>query len=328
LWEEVRGKRIFLSGATGFFGAWLLESLLHANRRLGLGLRATVLSRDPAAFARRMPRLAADAAMTLWQGDVCNFDFPECEFPLVVHAAAPTSAEASHEPDALLRILIDGTRHMIGLASRRHTQRFLYISSGAVYGRQPQHVSHVGEDFPGGPDWLDPGSAYAEGKRVAEQLCSIGAREAGIEFKIARCFAFVGPGLPLEGHFAIGNFIADALAGREVGVRGDGTPMRSYLYAADLSIWLWTMLLRANPAGSNPAVWNVGSAEAISIRDLAHMVGDEIHPGLQVNLGRTPTPGAPTQRYVPDVRKVEAELGVRQTIGLREAIHRTADWYR
>src|SRR5215472_4788499 len=95
LWEEVRGKRIFLSGATGFFGAWLLESLLHANRRLGLGLRATVLSRDPAAFARRMPRLAADAAMTLWQGDVCNFDFPECEFPLVVHAAAPTSAEAS-----------------------------------------------------------------------------------------------------------------------------------------------------------------------------------------------------------------------------------------
>lgn len=328
LWEQARGQRMFLTGATGFFGAWLLESLLYANRALGLNASITVLSRDPEAFARRMPHVAADPAITLWRGNVCNFDMPDYDFPFVVHAAAPTHAGASLEPAELLHTLVDGTRHMVAFASRHNTRRFLYVSSGAVYGSQPENISHLREDYPGGPDWLEPASAYAEGKRVAEQLCSIHARQSSIEFKIARCFAFVGPHLPLDGHFAIGNFIADALAGRPISVHGDGTALRSYLYAADLAVWLWSMLLCPNLSGSNLAVWNVGSAEAISIADLACMVAQELCPGLAVNIARTPIPGAPRHRYIPDVRKAETELGLRLTIPLQEAIHRTADWYR
>jgi dTDP-glucose 4,6-dehydratase len=228
----------------------------------------------------------------------------------------------------LLSTLIDGTRQMLNMAAGHGTRRFLYISSGAVYGNQPQHISQVSEHYLGSPGWLDPNAAYAEGKRVAEQMCAIYSRQTGIDVNIARCFAFVGPHLPLNAHFAIGNFIADALAAGEIAVHGDGTPMRSYLYAADLAVWLWTMLLRPNPAGLKLDVWNVGSGEAISIRDLACMVAEELRPGLAVNLGRTATPGAPFQRYVPDVSKAERELGLRQTIGLREAIRRTADWYR
>ena len=328
LWEEARGRRIFLSGATGFFGAWLLESLLHANRSLDLNMSATVLSRDPEAFARKMPHIAEDSAITLWRGHVTNFDVPDHEFSYVIHAAAPTSAEASLQPLDLLGTLIDGSRQMLSMASRHSTQKFLYISSGAVYGSQPESISHIAEDFHGGPNPLDPNAAYAEGKRVAEQICSIYARQTEIEFKIARAFAFVGPHLPLQGHFAIGNFIADALSGREISVHGDGTPLRSYLYIADLAAWLWTMLLRRNPSGSNLDVWNVGSGEAISIRDLACTVAEELRPASAVNLAQTPTSGASLQQYVPDIRKAERDLGLRQTIGLREAIRRTADWYR
>src|SRR5215469_8587208 len=279
LWEEARGKRIFLSGATGFFGAWLLESLLHANRALNLNLSATVLTRDPEAFAGRMPHVAADPTITLRRGHICKFDLPEFDFPYVVHAAAPTTAAASREPAALLQTLVDGTRNVLSLACRHNTRKFLYISSGAVYGTQPPRISHLSEDYLGGPDWLDPNAVYAEGKRVAEHLCSAHAGRTDIEFKIARCFAFVGPGLPLDEHFAIGNFIGDALAGRNIAVHGDGTPMRSYLYAADLAIWLWTILFQANPSRSNLEVWNVGSDEALSIHDLACMVAEEVHPG-------------------------------------------------
>jgi nucleoside-diphosphate-sugar epimerase len=325
-WEEARGKRFFLSGATGFLGAWLLESLLHANRALDLKVSATVLCRDPETFARRMPHVAGEAAITLWQGNVCKFDPPEHDFTYVIHAAAPTSAEASRRPLELLHTLIDGTRQMLEFASSRKTRRFLYVSSGAVYGRQPQHVSHLSEDYAGGPEWLT--DAYAEGKRVAEQLCSIFAVQAGMEVKIARCFALVGPHLPLNAHFAIGNFIADALAARTIAIHGDGTPMRSYLYAADLAIWLWTILLRPNPSGASLDVWNVGSPEAVSIHELACMVAEEVHPGLAVSLGRTEMAGAPRQHYVPDVHKAEREWGLRQTIDLREAIRRTAGWYR
>ena len=328
LWDAVRDRRIFLTGVTGFFGAWLLESLLYANRTLGLNLSATVLCRDPEAYARRMPQIAADNAITLWRGDIRSFDVPDYEYSYVVHAAAPASSAASAEPVELLSTIIDGTRRMLTLAAGHGARKFLFVSSGAVYGSQPEHISHIPETYTGGPDWLNPNAAYAEGKRVAEQMCAIHSPQAETEFRIARCFAFVGPHLPLAGHFAIGNFIADAIAGRSIEIRGDGTAVRSYLYAADLAIWLWTMLLAASPSGAYLDVWNVGSAEPVSVRDLACMVGQEIHPGLAVNIGNLSTPGEPRQRYVPDVRKAEAELGLHPMIGLRDAIRRTADWYR
>jgi dTDP-glucose 4,6-dehydratase len=328
LWERARGQRIFISGGTGFFGAWLLESLAYCNRKLGLGLSATVLSRDPAAFVRRMPHLAGEPCIRMLQGDVRDFEFPTEEFDFVIHAAASTSAAAASQPLELLSTLLDGTKRMLAFAKARGAKRFLLTSSGAVYGQQPENVSHIPEEYVGSPEWLDPNAAYAEGKRVSEQMCSLVARESEIDFIIARCFAFVGPHLPLNQHFAIGNFIADALAGRNIAVRGDGTPMRSYLYAADLAIWLWTMLLRDSLPGSNPHVFNVGSAEAISIRDLAHVVVEELDPSLKVEVANAPVSGEPRLQYVPDVRRAENNLGLRPTIGLREAIRRTAAWHR
>jgi dTDP-glucose 4,6-dehydratase len=133
--------------------------------------------------------------------------------------------------------------------------------------------------------------------------------------------------LPLDQHFAIGNFIGDALAGRNISIRGDGTPMRSYLYAADLAIWLWTLLLAEGEPRASPRVFNVGSGDAISIRDLALAVIEELNPNLSVQIASKRIAGAPLLQYVPDVREAEIRLGLRPMIGLREGIRRTADWY-
>jgi dTDP-glucose 4,6-dehydratase len=187
-------------------------------------------------------------------------------------------------------------------------------------------LSHIREDYIGSPEWLGPKSAYAEGKRVAEQMCAAAAKESAIHFAIARCFAFVGPHLPLDQHFAIGNFIRDALEGNAIQIRGDGTPMRSYLYAADLAIWLWTMLLDTK-SDADPTVLNVGSGDAISIRDLARMVAEEVNPSLRIEVAGRHEPGQRLEQYVPDVTMAERCLGLRPRIGLREAIRRTAAWY-
>ena len=120
-----------------------------------------------------MPHLASEPCIQMLQGDVRDFDFPREEFEYVIHAAAPTSVAAASQPLELLSTLLDGTKRMLEFAKARGAKRFLLTSSGAVYGRQPQNLSHIPEDYLGGPEWLDPNAAYAEGKRVSEQMCSL-----------------------------------------------------------------------------------------------------------------------------------------------------------
>ena len=328
LWEQARGRRIFISGGTGFFGAWLLESLSYCNRKLNLNLSVTALTRNPIALTRKLPHLADDRSIVLLCGDVRNFSFPDGDFEYVIHGAASTSFDAASRPSELMSTIVQGTERMLAFAESHNARSFLFVSSGAVYGRQPEYLSHIPEDYLGGAACINPNDAYGEGKRVAEQMCSRAAKESGMRTAIARGFAFVGPHLPLDQHFAIGNFIADALADRNIAIKGDGTPMRSYLYAADLAVWLWTLLLRGDEGNENSIVINVGSGDAISIRDLAQQVVDEVNPSLRVEVAREPIHGASREQYVPSVTKAEARFGLRPLIGLREAIRRTADWYR
>jgi nucleoside-diphosphate-sugar epimerase len=324
LWEETRNKRLFITGGTGFFGCWLLESFSHINRQLSLNAQATVLTRDPSAFAMKCPHLAADPALAFLAGDVRDFSFPEGEFEYIVHAATEASAkQAAEKPLEMLTTIIDGTERVLEFAKSHGTGKLLFTSSGAVYGKQPASLTHVPEEYLGGPDPLDPASVYAEGKRISEQMCSLQSMHSSIEIKIARCFAFVGPHLPLDTHFAIGNFIGDALAGRPIRINGDGTPMRSYLYASDLAVWLWTMLFEA----PHLTAVNVGSAHDLSILDLAQAVVQSLDASIDIHVAKKAIPGADVARYVPSVDRARHLLGLKETVDLQDAIRRTAAWY-
>lgn len=320
LWEELRGRRIFITGGTGFFGCWLLESFLWANEKLGLNAKATVLTRDPEAFRGKARHLADDPSVELLRGDVRDFEFPEGEYSHVIHAATDTAGSAYDEnPLLILETIIEGTRHTLDFARECGAGKFLLTSSGAVYGKQPPEITHVPEDYAGAPEPADVRSVYGEGKRAAELLCALYARQYCIETKIARCFAFVGPYLPLDAHFAIGNFVRDAAMNRPIIVHGDGTPYRSYLYAADLAIWLWTILFR----GESARPYNVGSEEEISIAELARTVAEICGSGIEVRIVRQPQAGVPAHRYVPSTTRASGELGLRQVVRLDEAITQT-----
>jgi nucleoside-diphosphate-sugar epimerase len=320
-WDDLREARLFVTGGTGFVGCWLLESFAWANERLQLGASMTVLTRSPEAFRAKAPHLAANRAIELLAGDVRSFAFPEDRFTHAIHGATQASAALSREqPLPMLDTIVDGTRRTLDCAFATGVRRFLLISSGAVYGTQPPEIARFSEDLPGGPDATDPRSVYAEGKRLAELTTVLYARRFGLRCPIARCFAFVGPYLPLDAHFAIGNFIGDALHGKPIAMHGDGTPCRSYLYAADLAIWLWTILLR----GESCRPYNVGSEFGLNIAQLAARVA--------ATLGvRAPSPAAPSphmpERYIPDTTRAQRELGLRQHIGLDDAIRRTASWH-
>lgn len=166
------------------------------------------------------------------------------------------------------------------------------------------------------------GSAYGEGKRVSEWLAAQAACEQ-LEVKIARVFSLVGPHLPLHKHFAIGNFLGAAMAGNEIVIQGDGTPHRSYLHAADMSAWLWAVLLK----GRSGEAYNVGSEESISIARLAQRVCQVLGATSRIDVRSQPRPGASPAHYVPDCRKARDHLGLPEPMMLDESIIRTANWY-
>lgn len=321
LWEDLRGKRLFITGGTGFFGRWLLESFAWANYNLALNASALVLTRNYDAFQKDAPYLAANPAIKFHIGDVRNFNFPEGEFSHIIHAAATSAVATFHNEDHLVKFdtVVEGTRHTLDFAVKCHAGKFLLTSSGAVYGRQPLGTTHISEDYYGAPNPVDPNSSWGEGKRVAEFLCAYYSRKYGIETKIARCFAFVGPYLPLDIHYAIGNFIRDGLNGGPIRVNGDGTPYRSYLYAADLAIWLWTILFN----GESCLAYNVGSEEGVTIAKLANAVAQSFQKPVEVRIARSPVPNKPQERYVPSTKRAQIGLGLRQYINLSEAIERT-----
>ena len=324
-WDELRGARIFLTGGSGFFGKWLVESFLTANRGLSLNARLTVLSRRPDALVSSRPDLAGQPELDFHRGDVRNFEFPHESYSHILHLATPSWGlpQRDHEFE-LMDTIVQGTRRVLALAAAVGAERMLFTSSGAAYGAQPSEIERVGEDYRGAPATEDVRATYGHSKRLAEHLGAVSAANTGLAFTIARCFAFVGPGLPLDAHFAIGNFIRDGLAGDEIRVAGDGAPFRSYLYAADLAAWLWTILLR----GERGRAYNVGSEEAVTIAQLARQVAAAFTPPPKVTVARAPNADAAPQRYVPDCRRARDELGLEARIPLAEAIHRTIEWLR
>lgn len=324
LWDALRGERVFMTGGTGFVGTWLVEAFVAANDAYDLGATLVVLSRDPARFAARAPHLAGDRAVRLIAGDAVDFTQPAGRFAFVVHAATERSGDTAAAPLRALDRDVAATRRVLELARHAQTRRLLFTSSGAVYGTQPAALSHVAETYAGAPDTTDVRTAYGHAKRLSEFACASYAQAYGLDAVIGRLFAFVGPHLPLDGGFAVGDFLANVLGGCAIRIGGDGTAVRSYLYAADLAIWLWTMLLR----GERGCAYNVGSAHAVSIRRLAELVAAELAPGTAIEVEGGTLPGAAGARYVPSIARAERELGLRVRIPLPDALRRTYDFYR
>jgi len=286
LWGELRGGRLFITGGTGFIGSWLLDTFEYINDKLNLGASAVVLTRG---------QHAARPGISFHVGDVRTFEFPAGEFRFVVHAAVESSTDTYL--DDQFDVITQGTQRTLDFSKQAGTEKFLFLSSGIVYSGT---------------------SPYAEGKRTGEVMCAF----SPVPSVVARLFCFLGPYQPLDSHFAIGNFIRDGLAGGPIRVKGDGTPHRSYLYAADLAIWLWTLLFRGNHGP-----YDVGSDEDVTIEGLAHRVAGAFTPRVKVEIEKQPEPGQVAKRYVPSLTERAAGLGLRQWIGLDDAIGRTIRWH-
>ena len=310
--------KLLVTGGTGFFGRALLRRWID-DEKYGTSLpEVTVLTRSPESFLVRYPEFFGKEWLSFHKGNILDYtSLPHNKtFTHILHGATESTIGPSLQALQRYDEIVNGTRNILDYAVKNNVKRVLLTSSGGVYGPQPETLGEIPESYLGIPDPLDPMSAYSMAKRASEHLCCLYNDRHGLESTIARCFSFVGRDLPLTAHFAIGNFIHDALHNNNIMVSGNGNPVRSYLDQRDLAIWLCSILMSA-PAG---AVYNVGSDDRISIGDLAYLVRDILSPNKPIIFAGESNLYQGRNTYVPDISRAKSSLNLDVTISLRESI--------
>lgn len=316
---------ILLTGGTGFFGRSIIRFLEGSHAATG-NIKVCLMSRNPETFIKAHPEFKGLSWLELHKGDILEpSTFPEgVEYTHILHAATDSTLGPELEPLERYNQIVDGTRNLLNFAVEKKVPRFLLTSSGGVYGQQPLEMKEISEEYCGMPDPTMPNNVYGVAKRCAEHLCALYQQKFGIQIVIARCFAFVGRDLPLEVHFAIGNFIRDALWRHEIVVNGDGESVRSYMDQHDLAEWLITLLYR----GRGGCSYNVGSNQPIKIKDLACLVRDIVSPNKEVRIIGSPLLNGKSSIYIPDISRAKAEMNLKVTVPLADAIFKASEAHR
>jgi len=323
VWEPLRGKSIFLTGGTGFFGKWLLESFIHANEKHELNAKIISLSRNPEFFLQEYPFYSEHTnSVRFVKGDILTYDFKvDEEIQFIIHAATAASDSLNkNNPLLMMDTITLGTRNILDFAITQPIEGFLFVSSGAVYGKQPFDVSNILETDSFKIDFNNSNAAYAEGKRLAELYCSTYFEKYNLPVKIARCFAFIGPYLPLDTHFAIGNFINNVIKNDNIVIMGDGSTTRSFMYASDLSIAIWKILFM----GNNNKPYNVGADKAYSLKEIALILKKNYGNELQILNNNK---DLPQNIYVPNIDALINDLDIKHFVQIEEAIQKTIKFY-
>ena len=294
--DQLDGSRILLTGGSGFVGKWMLQTAKIAQENSATKIEIVVPTRQLAAD-HVQTAIAIGCPNVSWvEGDFLNDHLDLGQIDMIIHTATPASAQLNAEnPSQMLRINVEAMESVLRYAS--DNKPLLFTSSGAVYGTQPQSVSHIAEGNvePNPPS--EQLNAYAQGKQIAERMCKEAGSSGQCSPIIARLFAFGGEYLPRDTHFAIGNFIQNALDREPIAIQGDGRARRSYLYGADMATWLWSALAHDSDEKATP--FHIGSEHSVSILELAQTVA---------------TVSGELLKYIP-------EITVAKEIDLSESVH-------
>lgn len=317
--ESLRNSTVVITGGTGFMGTWISRMLTYLNDHDGFNTQIWLVGRTQSykPYHKNINIIYSDIRYL-------------AEFPVntrwIIHCAGtPDNRLHASNPMETMSVISQGTNAVLRAAERcSHLQMMLNVSSGLIYGPQPNDLQTIPEDYQGVLKCDTVSSAYPEAKRYAETLCSAARSQSRIPVVTVRPFAFIGPYQPLDRSWALNNFLSDALRAHSVRILGDGNTTRSYLYASDMAFWLLNILTRAESG----EVYNIGSSEEIKLRELAELIAVEVSPKLEVQLHISPAAHLKASRFIPDISRVRTKLQLTPTIPLKEAVKRTILWHQ
>lgn len=322
--DPLRDSNLVVIGGTGFVGTWIAEMVAALNDSFKFDVKLSLLSRSTDQFSNRLPHLANRSDITLIKSDVRQLG----QFPVnadwVIHAAAnPDVRTHASNPLDTASVIVDGTMSVMRTAERlSNLKKLLYLSSGLVSGTQPESDNGLSESAQGAPK-PDASFIYPNAKRFAETLCSAARAQSRIPVLVARPFSFIGPYQSLDTPWAQTTFLADALRGHQIRVKGDGQVVRSYLYGSDAAYWF----LRILTAGQSGDVVNVGSSIAVSLQDLAKEVAKNFEPFPDVVFNTAPRSAGRSAKLLPDTSHAQNQYGLSVFTPLDNAVRLTSEWH-
>lgn len=266
-WEKLKGCNILITGATGLIGSCLIEVLMEHSLQ---DYNVYAMGRNAQRMDKLFERYLSEENFHTILGDVTVPLTENQSFHYIIHAASGAApSEFSQHPVEVMKANLIGVVNMMEYGIKHEMRRFLYISSGEVYGEGDGRV--FTEDYSGYVDCTSPRSCYPSSKRAAETLCVSYAAEYGVDVVIARPCHTYGPHFTENDNRVYAQFIRNVLKNEDIIMKSTGTQYRSWCYVTDCVSALLFILLK----GENGQAYNIADESSnITIKELAEMVAE------------------------------------------------------
>jgi nucleoside-diphosphate-sugar epimerase len=321
--DELKNQKIYIAGGTGFIGSWIAEFITFLNDNYNFNASLVILSRNTESFREEKNHLSNRKDILYISGDIRNINELPNDISFIIHAAAsPDNRNHVSNPIDTISTITKGTDNLIDSAFKLpHLKKFLYLSSGQVYGRSFTNKEFISENDFGRLDCNKITEIYSESKRLAEATCCAYSSQYKLPIVIARPFSFIGPYQSLSKPWAVNNFINDALNNKTIRIIGNGEPIRSFMYPADLVVWILKILI----SGKTNTSYNVGSPLGISLKNVANKIVKIAQTNVNIDIKYN---NIDSYSFVPDITLCENELGLKINYNIEETIQRSISWFK
>ena len=321
-WSKLKGARILVTGAGGMLGSCIVRTIQLLSETKNMDIEVYGLVRNP----DRLPEDIKPGLKIIRQSVTEPIE-TDTVFDYIIHAASPASPKImKDDPVGTIAANTLGTFYTLELARKSNAKGYIFISSREIYGQPYEGQTEFTEDTYGFVDPLSPRSCYPEGKRAAETMCASFAKQYGMRIRIARLAHTYGPGMSVDDGRVQADFLRDVINRRDIVLKSEGKPLRTYTYISDAAAAIFRILL-----DSDEMVYNISSPEStVTIRQLAETLV-RAYPDRKLKLAfdipesGTDSGTAPFTLGILNSDKLRS-IGWHPVYSLEEGLKRTVDY--
>lgn len=319
--SHFKNKKILITGGTGFIGKWLVLTFNQLNKKFKSNIKIFVLTRNKSKFLRNYPEFKKIKSVFFIEGNILNFKNKNHDIDYIIHAGSDLKVEKKDQGKYLKELSI-GSKKIFEINNKKSKAKTLFLSTGSVY-KDNSTFRKISETKSFLPSKFLIDNIYSLGKSLAEIFAKLFIKYQNKNIVIVRGFSFIGPYQQFERGFAITDFIKTSLRNKDIYINDGDKVFRSYLYIADLIVWLLYILVK----GKTGEVFNVGSDKEINLTKLSKKIVKRNNSKSKVFVNNT-SKNKKINFYVPDVNKAKKKFKLKVWNNLNHSIDKTTTWFK